>query len=597
VARSRTPTPEEADVLTVYQDAERALLDRVTGAVRATVDAPDASTSTRAIEGQLQVRRDSTQVLGALDRSARDRVEAAISAAADQGAQEAARQLGRLEFGDTVPAFDRTHRAMLDQIAASVLDRVTPAHGAALRATSDAYRDIVSRVLPRMAVGADTRLSATQRAMWAFADRGITGFTDVAGRRWSLSSYVEMAVRTGSARAAVAAQLEATRAAGSELVIVNGSGDRCEKCRPWHGKVLAIGSSREVRVEHPFIDGQFETTTADATLNEARSAGLLHPQCRCSLSTFTPGVTRRPEPARDNGQYAARQQQRAIERQIRAWKQREAAALDDGARKHARTGVRGAEARMRDHLKANPDLRRLRQREQIGAGNLPDSALRRLVGDGDPLGGPRVQGKARAPRDMGQAELEREMNGALAREDFDAFEKLADESDRRDLKRAADRDRRATVRQAADERRALEIERLLDEGVDELEAVERVTGRSIERQRRDAAIGQLRAEGFRGKSFDELSRESWKAEVYGLYDEAERATNGFMVNAEGVRKGIGESQLLIGSDEQIRRYASRELQEFLDQRGRPTLDEHRAMLLGDQQQASRLRNERGDVFE
>lgn len=382
---SRTPTPEEQALLRVYQDAERAALDQITRETRAVVDAPDVDLTARKADGARAVRGEARRVVFALEFAARERIRRVIAAAASQGTAEAAKQLGRVKFAGS-QEFDRTNRRMIDQVAGAVLDRVSPAQQAVLRGADDAFREVVSRVLPRMAVGADSRRSATQRALWALLDRGLTGFTDDAGRRWTLSSYVEMAVRTGAQRAAIGAQLNATRAAGSDLVIVNGSNDRCERCRPWHGKVLSISGARSYRVEHPYIDDQWETAEVDGTVDEATAAGLFHPQCRCSLATYTPGLTRVPPPAEDNGQYAARQRQRAIERQIRAWKSREASSLDADGAKQAKAGVRAAQARMREHLKANPDLRRKSEREQIGAGNLPDAGLRERVGPGgDPL--------------------------------------------------------------------------------------------------------------------------------------------------------------------------------------------------------------------
>ena len=63
--------------------------------------------------------------------------------------------------------------------------------------------------------------------------------------------------------------------------------------------------------------------------------------------------------------YAARQQQRYLERGVREWKRREAASLDDLAAGKARAHVREWQGRLREHVAAN-DLKRLYYREQIG---------------------------------------------------------------------------------------------------------------------------------------------------------------------------------------------------------------------------------------
>ena len=67
-----------------------------------------------------------------------------------------------------------------------------------LRATSDVYRQVIARVTAQGLAGEYTRRQAAQAALNLFADRGITGFVDVAGRRWNLPSYAEMACRTAA---------------------------------------------------------------------------------------------------------------------------------------------------------------------------------------------------------------------------------------------------------------------------------------------------------------------------------------------------------------------------------------------------------------
>jgi hypothetical protein len=109
-----------------------------------------------------------------------------------------------------------------------------------------------------------------------------------------------------------------------------------------------------------------------ATLDDARARGFQHPNCRHSVRTYLPGVTQLPDgPTADPDGDKARQRQRAIERAIRRWKEREAASLDPVATAAARAKVRTWQGEMRGHLKANPSLKRLRYREEIGGGNTP----------------------------------------------------------------------------------------------------------------------------------------------------------------------------------------------------------------------------------
>lgn len=590
---ARKPTPAEARLLAVYQDAEAAILAQVTrgtglvlgSASIGDVDAARARAAT-------QLRTAVASVLAGTGRKARAHVDAIMSAAYGLGTGEALAELGTIHGGSLYdPAVDR---GAIDRLAAAVLDLLTPAHMTVLRTTQDRFRDITARVVPGMLVGADTRREATQRALWHYADQGVTGFRDRTGRNWTLSAYAEMAVRTASARATEDGKHNRLREAGVNLVIVQASNDRCPKCLPWAGKVLSldgVGGARTVQVQHATRDGELVDVHIAGSVLDARAAGWNHPQCRCSSAAYLPGVTKIPQPAKANGQYEARQRQRSIERGIRHAKAREVAALDDPARGAARMGVRAWQGRMREHLKANPDLLRRSYREQLGTGNRPTDKTR---GEGDR--GVEVKGEARTPRDMTSVELDREMQAALGVEDFDRFETLASETDRRDEANVARKERDLAARAARDEQRAADIELLIDQGLDDEEAFARVTGTTVDAQRRTQAITELRAQGYRGKGFDDLSRTAWKDYAYGRYDDAEQATNGYMLNAAGRSAGFTEAALFTASEAQVRRYASPEMLEWFDQNGRPDLAEFRAQLVGDSQAAFRLRNQRGDFF-
>lgn len=364
-------------LLAVYQDAEQALLRATTAQLRHVVNAPPSDEDRRRIEGLRVVQAVAAAVRRALDERVPGLLGQILGAAAGRGAAEAARQLAAITSPRRDQYGDPVNRGSLDRLAGALLSRVGQAHLSILRTAPDLYRQAIARVLPAAIVGVQTRRQVSQRAWWDLTDRGVTGFTDEAGRRWQLSSYVEMATRAASQRAALDAQHDRLASVGRDLVIVQGSGDRCPQCRPWHGKVLSIGGTRgTVQLEHGIRDGVMVDVDIAGSLDEARAAGLYHPNCRCSDSAYLPGVTKPIPPAVDNGAYEARQRQRAIERQIRSWKQREAAALDRAGAAQAKAGTRAAQARMRAHLVENTDLLRRPYREAVGAGSVPNPARR-----------------------------------------------------------------------------------------------------------------------------------------------------------------------------------------------------------------------------
>ena len=251
-------------------------------------------------------------------------------------------------------------------IARELTNRMSSTHLRVVRWPEDVYRQVIARVAPQALAGVQTRLRIAQVAWEDLLSQGITGFVDRSGRRWELASYVEMATRTTVAHAAVESHLDRMSEAGIDLVIVSNAPEQCERCRPWQGQVLArTGPTGSVETMHATEDRMITVEVA-GTIDEAIAAGLLHPNCRHSLSSYLPGVTRPVSTAGDPVGGEARQHQRAIERDIRKEKRKEAAPVLPGAAGDHRSEVRRLQGDLREHLKAHPGLARKRHREQIG---------------------------------------------------------------------------------------------------------------------------------------------------------------------------------------------------------------------------------------
>jgi hypothetical protein len=201
-----------------------------------------------------------------------------------------------------------------------------------------------------------------------------------------------------------------------------------------------------------------------------------------------------------------------------------------------------------------------------------------------------------APRKMSDRDLEQAMNDALEAEDFDRFDELATETDRRDQAKAAAKERKLAEREAREQAQAEEFDRLLSGGWDEESAVEKAYGVPVEKQRRDRAIAMLRDGGYSGKSFDQLSRAAFRDHVYQQWLDAEDATNGYMLNRKAKARGVDPKSLFAGPERVARANASDELLEWWDENGRTTLEEFRADLLGDTGAARTIRAGRGDFL-
>jgi hypothetical protein len=362
----------------LYRAAEAAVLEQVTRRLAAGLDAPDWAV--RRLGALSTLRTSIERILTVVQRASAVTIRAALAAAYRAGSASAlfgipARLLPRDPDTVRAPAVlgEVPRAAVLQNLAAALIEDIGQRCQNVLRDVLDTYRQVIAQATAASVAGGITRREASQMAFARFVDRGLTGFTDRSNRRWRLTSYVEMAVRTVTARAAVQGQTDRQERLGLQLVVVSNVAGECERCRPYEGRILRIGPgpTGDVTVLHQ-ITGQPVEIEIRATVEAARRNGFQHPNCRHSLRAYLPGVTKLPEqPTADPEGDLARQRQRAIERNIRRWKEREQAALTPEAKAAAKTRVRKWQSAMRQHLADNPALKRLSYREQIGGGNLP----------------------------------------------------------------------------------------------------------------------------------------------------------------------------------------------------------------------------------
>lgn len=372
-----------SEVARLHEDAEAVLLERLAKALEADIESPRWAELKLASVGNLRAAVET--VTEALQRDTGGAVRRALVEAYNRGRQAAVAELGALDIGRELVAREALPNApAVDRLAASLAADTRPVYVRITRSVVDAYQRIVGRVSGGVLLGAATRREASQRALNQFAQRGITGFVDRAGRSWDMASYAEMAVRSVTARAAVEGHVDALAEIGVGLVIVSDAPLECPLCRQWEGEVLTLGGQsgpHTVRAEHAAPPeqprqgllrrrGPAPTVVVHVagSLLEARAAGLFHPNCRHSLSAYLPGVTTRPpHHATPGTTYEDTQRQREIERHIRRWKRVQAAAMGDAARRKAGVKVRAWQKAQREHVAAHEHLRRKPAREQVGS--------------------------------------------------------------------------------------------------------------------------------------------------------------------------------------------------------------------------------------
>ncbi len=367
----------------LYRAAESAILARITRQLAAGIDAPGWAVSRLAQVTAL--RRGVQRILDAVADRTRMLIPTMVAEAWRAGYGAAIKELPAWLVPADPDAQDArriTSRSdVMESLGAALIEDIGAKHSNVLRHIDDIYRRVIAEATAVSVAGGMTRRDAAQWAYAKLVDRGVVSFVDVRGRTWRLSSYVEMATRTVTQRAAVQGQTDRLTSLGVDTVIVSDSPRECPRCRPWEGKVLSASGRLSGRVELPSMvaKGQMVTVDIAGTLDAARAAGLQHPNCTHSVRAYLPGATKRPvRPTANADGYKAKERQRAIERQIRRWKEREQAALSPAAKKAAAVKVRAWQGEMRSHLAQHPELKRLPYREQIGAGGVDSKGIRRV---------------------------------------------------------------------------------------------------------------------------------------------------------------------------------------------------------------------------
>jgi hypothetical protein len=358
-------------VAEIYRDAELRILGRITAALAQGIDAP--SWDTEAL-GRLQVvRAQALRELQAVGPQAAAQMLTDLQAAYGQGAASAFSDLGLGVAAVDAPA--ASERAAVAAIARELTEKVTTAVPGILRGVDDVYRQVVGRAVASAVAGGQFRKDAAQEALNELASRGIDSIKTKRGTM-NLPDYVDMAVRTGTANAAIQGHVDTALANGFDLVVIHPGPRACDICDRWAREVLAL---RDVKGTYRSeLTGRQRKVDVTHTLGQARAAGFGHPNCRCGIGSFLPGVDEPSDlvrPPWDAEGYKAQQRQRGIELGIRKAKTQEALALDAPAKARATAQVKAGQKAMRDHLAAFPQLKRQGAREQVKRPGTPDGSL------------------------------------------------------------------------------------------------------------------------------------------------------------------------------------------------------------------------------
>ncbi len=190
----------------------------------------------------------------------------------------------KVSSGLSAKFFSLNERKLEALINATVSD-MEKAEYAILRKAEDVYRKVIYNAQVYANTGAGTYEKAVDMATKDMLSAGLTCVQYKNGAVHTLADYADMAIRTASKRAYLQGEGAMRQEWGIHTVIVNKRINPCPHCLPFCGKV--------------FIDDVWSGGTKKdgdyPLLSTAIAAGLYHPRCKDSHTTYFPGISSEPE--------------------------------------------------------------------------------------------------------------------------------------------------------------------------------------------------------------------------------------------------------------------------------------------------------------
>lgn len=178
-------------------------------------------------------------------------------------------------------SFFKVNDRKLDALIQATTSDMKKAETAVLRMANDQYRKVIFNAQVYANTGAGTYEKSVDMATKDFLSSGINCVVYKNGARHTIADYADMALRTASKRAYLQGEGTKRQEWGLHLVIMNKRGCPCPKCLPFVGRIMIddvwSGGSKK--------DGNYPL------MSTAIAAGLYHPRCKDSHTTYFPGIT------------------------------------------------------------------------------------------------------------------------------------------------------------------------------------------------------------------------------------------------------------------------------------------------------------------
>jgi hypothetical protein len=242
-----------------YEQAEREILDRLNRALL----------RGNKTEYLAQMKKSIDIILQQLREGNRTWCEQAIPRVYSQGLYNADAMIK--DTGVSIKAgFGAIHQQAAQVLAENAYQRFEDVVQVIGRQVNDIYRELALENIRGTVVGYDTWKQTARRFREQLAERGVTGFKDRSGKMWNMRTYTEMVARTTTQQAHIEGTLNRLSEQDHDLIIVSRHRGACPLCTPWERKILSISGK----------------TKGYPTFEEAKAAGLMHCNCRHTVSLY-----------------------------------------------------------------------------------------------------------------------------------------------------------------------------------------------------------------------------------------------------------------------------------------------------------------------
>ena len=259
-------------------------------------------------------------------KSINDQIDSLIRMSRSKGGMQQERRIlqaikkglkGAKKTGSGATAeFFKLNDRKLEALIKATRDDMEKVETAVLRKANDDYRKAIFNAQVYANTGAGTYEKAVDMATKDMLSRGLNCVEYANGARHTLSDYADMAIRTASKRAYLQGEGEKRKEWKIYTVIMNKRGNPCPLCLPFVGKVFIDdvwsggpkdGISPVTGVKYPLM-------------STAIAAGLYHPRCRDSHTTYFEGISTPPD-----GKYTREELNDLAEKNLRQERQQYAA--------------------------------------------------------------------------------------------------------------------------------------------------------------------------------------------------------------------------------------------------------------------------------